>query len=249
MMRRYVCFVLAVQLIFLTSVGAQAVAPLSMSDVETLLKSKVSSGRIVNLIKERKVSFDLSKVTVKKLKSLGANQAVINAIDKYILTGMQIESEPSGAEVFVDGKFRGNTPLQISNIPTGKHELKVDKVQGYKDYATDIELLAGQTWKKVVVLEKRVDPGASPTITSPSPKRVESQQLVSVRVRTEPVNANIYLDDKYIGESPAEFLASVGSHHLRLVPTLSTKYETVEKDYSVRSNELNVIFLRLDSKR
>jgi hypothetical protein len=236
-------------LIVSIAVGAFAASPLSLTDVETLLKSKVNNGRIINLLKERKTSVELSTETVKKLKKLGANQAVINAIDKYILTGIQVESEPSGAEVFIDGKFRGATPLKILNIPTGKHELKIDKAEGYMDYVTEIELLPGQTWKNTVVLNKRDYPKAPPTNLPSRSKPADDRQMVSVRVRTEPVSVNIYLDDKFIGESPVEFLSLVGSHHLKLVPTLSSRYETVEKEFIVRRNELNVIFLRLNSKR
>jgi hypothetical protein len=248
-------FILFVVFVFvLNSVAAHAASPLSFTEIETLLKSKVSNDRIVILIKERKVSFVLTKVTVKKLKSLGANQAVINAIEKNIQAGMQIESEPSGADVFVDRKFRGNTPLHLSSIATGKHELRLDNIKGYKDYVIDIELLTGQAWKNTVVLKKLDDPASPPPELSSPPSNptrtpIGLQQMVAVRVRTEPVNANIYLDDKYIGESPAEFLALIGNHHLRLVPKLSAKYETVEKEFTVRSKELNVVFLRLNSKR
>jgi len=154
---RVCLFIVAfILLIVPIAVGASAAAPLSLSEVETLLKSKVSSGRIINLLKERKAGFELSKETVKKLKKLGANQSVIDAIGKYIFISVQVESDPSGAEVFIDGKFRGTTPLNLLNIPTGKHELRIDKVEGYLDYVAVIELLPGQTLKNTVVLNKLI---------------------------------------------------------------------------------------------
>lgn len=315
---------LAVFLLLLISVTASASAPLTLSNLETLFDSKVSSRRIVDLINERKVCFQLTKGALRRLKGLGAPPSVIKAIGKNAVAGLHVESEPTGAEVFLDGMFKGITPALFSKVLPGKHELQVGRVEGYQEYQAEIELLAGETRKDKVVLKKREQPIASTDSTTdylpevpiakheitrvgdaaelpmvrqeiiraadhtseapiakstrdgdqavslvpielkeiPAVKnrlvsgpnsqpagQVADRQLVTVHVTTEPVSARIYLNDKYIGASPAQFLVPVGNHQLRLVPTLSGRYETYEKQILVSSNALNVFSLRLDARR
>lgn len=323
---------LAVFLLLLISVAASASAPLTLSNLETLFDSKVSSGRIVDLINERKVCFQLTKGALKRLQGLGAPPSVIKAIGKNAVAGLHVESEPPGAEVFLDGMFKGITPALFSKVLPGKHELQVGRVKGYQEYQAEIELLAGETRKDKVVLKKREQPIASIDSTtdylpevpiakqeintvgdaaelpmarqeiiraadhpseatiakkeaervggqrgsevpktkqestgggeipvvkdrpvsapkSPAAGQLADRQLVTVHVTTEPVSASIYLNDKYIGASPAQFLVPVGNHQLRLVPTLIGRYEIYEKQILVSSNALNVFFLRLDAKR
>jgi hypothetical protein len=43
---------------------------------------------------------------------------------------LQVESEPSGAKVFVDGRNRGVTPLTIESLPVGTHVVVVDSSKG-----------------------------------------------------------------------------------------------------------------------
>lgn len=38
---------------------------------------------------------------------------------------LRVESDPSGAAVMIDGKPRGNTPLSLDDVPTGKHTVDV----------------------------------------------------------------------------------------------------------------------------
>lgn len=274
---------LAVFLLLLISVTASASAPLTLSNLETLFDSKVSSRRIVDLINERKVCFKLTKESLRRLKGLGAPPSVIKAIEKNAVAGLHVESDPPGAEVFLEGMFKGITPALFSKVLPGKHELQVGRVKGYQEYQAEIELVAGETRKEKVVLKKREQPIAStdsstgylpevpmakqeitrvggsaelPAVDQPvsAPNiqpavQVGDRQLVTVHVRTEPVSASIYLNDKYIGASPAQFLVPVGKHQLRLVPTLIGRYDTYEKQILVSSDALNVFSLRLDARR
>jgi tetratricopeptide (TPR) repeat protein len=51
---------------------------------------------------------------------------------KYVLSPaargtLNVTSKPSGSEVFLDGQFRGVTPLVIADVATGAHVLRVEK--------------------------------------------------------------------------------------------------------------------------
>lgn len=46
-----------------------------------------------------------------------------------------ISSEPSGATVSIDGRSRGTTPLELTDVTTGRHDLTLSR-DGYRDYNT-----------------------------------------------------------------------------------------------------------------
>jgi hypothetical protein len=50
-------------------------------------------------------------------------------------------SDPSAADILIDGEFYGNTP-SILKVPVGKHELEI-QLSGYKTYAIPLILEPG----------------------------------------------------------------------------------------------------------
>jgi hypothetical protein len=50
-----------------------------------------------------------------------------------------IASDPAGAEIYVDGKFVGQTPSTI-RLPSGTHRIEV-KSQGKQNWQRDLEVL------------------------------------------------------------------------------------------------------------
>ena len=42
-------------------------------------------------------------------------------------TYISVDSEPSGADIYIDGKHYGQTPNIITDLPMGKHEIKLEK--------------------------------------------------------------------------------------------------------------------------
>ena len=54
---------------------------------------------------------------------------------------VQFFSDPSGADIYIDGDFVGNTP-SILKVSVGKHELEIE-LSGYKTYAISLPLESG----------------------------------------------------------------------------------------------------------
>jgi hypothetical protein len=50
-------------------------------------------------------------------------------------------SDPSDADILIDGEFYGNTP-SILKVPVGKHQLEIQH-SGYKTYALSLSLEPG----------------------------------------------------------------------------------------------------------
>ena len=66
---------------------------------------------------------------------------------------VNIASNPSGADVSVDGEFVGNAPAALKLAP-GKHTLSV-KMTGYKDWSREITVYSGSEVQLTANLEKQ----------------------------------------------------------------------------------------------
>jgi len=56
---------------------------------------------------------------------------------------LKVDSNPLGAQVFVDGGFRGPTPLQLE-LSQGKHEVRLT-LPNYLDWEAQVEIKEGET--------------------------------------------------------------------------------------------------------
>jgi len=68
---------------------------------------------------------------------------------------VQISSEPSGANIFLDNLCIGITPLTIPSIPAGTHEIVI-RLSGYQDYRNTFNLSPGQTAQIQVALNRDI---------------------------------------------------------------------------------------------
>jgi len=59
------------------------------------------------------------------------------------LSKLQLESNPSGADIEVDGNFVGNTPSDVQ-ISEGDHTISVKKT-GFKDWERKLKVNAGSS--------------------------------------------------------------------------------------------------------
>ena len=75
--------------------------------------------------------------------------------EKPPLTGpasLQVVSRPAGAEVIVDGKSVGRTPLSMEMSP-GSHDIRLS-LPGFKGWATTVDVRAGRTTRVSGSLEQ-----------------------------------------------------------------------------------------------
>jgi len=71
-----------------------------------------------------------------------ASAAAFRADDHETKAGtgsLTISSDPTGAEIYIDGKFVGQTPSTIQ-LPSGSHRIEV-KLQGKQEWQRDLEVL------------------------------------------------------------------------------------------------------------
>jgi|GEM_PF-6568390 hypothetical protein len=83
------------------------------------------------------------------------------------LTGgiVNVNSNPNGAQVYMDSTYRGVTPISIENVEVGQHSILV-RLTGYQDYNTTITVTAGVV---TTVTANLVEEGEEPEPTPLNP--------------------------------------------------------------------------------
>ena len=66
---------------------------------------------------------------------------------------LQVVSRPSGAQVILDGKSIGRTPLSIAEISDGAHDIRLD-LPGFRGWATTVQVRPGEQTRVAASLEQ-----------------------------------------------------------------------------------------------
>ncbi len=99
---------------------------------------------------------------------------------------LRLQSNPSGAEAYVNGSFVGFTPVDFGVRP-GRHEVRFE-LAGYEPFVTTVNIGGGQTQQTVSGTLNRVQTAGSVNFTS------------------NPSGADVYVDGRYVGTSPTASL-------------------------------------------
>ena len=87
-------------------------------------------------------------------ETLAASVASSQQAPAVELITVECTSDPSGAEIYIDGDFYGST-ASFLKVPVGSHQVEY-KLPGYKTYSTALDLASGAGYKTVKAsLEKR----------------------------------------------------------------------------------------------
>jgi hypothetical protein len=67
--------------------------------------------------------------------------------------GLEIDSDPDGARVFVDGEEVGVTPIQLKDLPVGSRVVRVE-ADGYATWTTAARVVANRRARVSAVLQR-----------------------------------------------------------------------------------------------
>ncbi|WP_027881213.1 PEGA domain-containing protein [Meiothermus rufus] len=159
------------------------------SGAQVLLEGRVVGNTPLNLVlRPGRVDLELrlggyqnfrTTVQIRPGETTVVNATLAPAVQNGLL---QISSSPSGAQVFLNGRGVGNTPLSLS-VPPGRYELEL-RLEGYQNFRTTVVVGNGQT----------------------VPVSANLQALRgSLEVFTN-VEARIFLDGREVGQSRGGFL-------------------------------------------
>jgi len=147
-------------------------------------------------------------------------EITITEKDTFVLTGnleqlfgsLTVNSDPSGAEVVIDGQSKGRTPLNLDRIGAGIHEIKVTK--------------AGMTSiRKVTVIENT---------TNTATFKLEAT-IGFIKLIVNPW-ANIYINDKKVGVTPPldNLELKAGTYKLKIE---NPAFKPVLKDITLKAGQ------------
>ena len=134
---------------------------------------------------------------------------------------LQIESNPSGAKVYVDNAYRGRTPLAFALNP-GIHSVDV-RLDGYQPYSARVQVRAGQT-------------------TRVSPRLVRLVTTGVLRIDSSPQGANIIINGTPVGQTPMGVKLNSGSYDVELQ---MSGYQPYRARVQVRAGQTTSISPRL----
>ncbi|HNX17420.1 MAG TPA: PEGA domain-containing protein [Methanoregula sp.] len=109
------------------------------------------------------------------------------------------QSSPSGAALYLNGEFKGYSPMTFYGLSPGSYSMKAT-LSGYTPDSALVTVYAGQTATYYPVLSQ-----------SPQPR-----QTGTAYVTSNPNYASVYIDDNYYGKTPLTVNLYPGSHQVVL---------------------------------
>lgn len=161
--------------------GYQGIAPINVS---------VSPG--THRVQVKMPGYEEYSTTV----TVDAGKTVVLNVNLEPKSGtLVVDSTPSGASVYVDGTYRGTTPLTVELQP-GQHTINVT-LEGYKPYLATVNVPPGETVKITAKLEKKIATG-------------------TVWINSQPTGADVYVDGTWRGTTPLTLTLPPGTHTIEI---------------------------------
>ena len=129
--------------------------------------------------------------------------AVLQSIDRT--QEILVTSNPSGAKIYLDGVYQGETMVSqafpITGVSVGIHSV-VLQLDGYPDYSTSVSIVSG----------------GDPVEINAEMSRTPSRSTGSIQITSTPSGASIYLDDIYMSAQTPYTMTGVtaGEHTVTL---------------------------------
>jgi len=155
-----------------SKIGAKYIVTAKIIDVETsktVKADKVEANSLEKLSDQMDLlGFKLAGLTFKK----GGTEKVAKAFGK-----MFVQTEPSGAKVYLNGVKKGTSPLLLNKVPLGKVfiEVRKENMYAHKDVRLTEEKLTE------VILKLKMSTG-------------------NFFIKTDKTGLKVYLDSKYLGD-------------------------------------------------
>ena len=147
----------------------------------------------------------------------GDKEKVITAVLQMKTGSISVKSKPTGARIYLDGKEVGTTPDILESVASGSHEVEVRK-DGYDVSSKSVKVETDK--KKSVALELQINTG-------------------SISIKSEPVEARIFLDGKEVGTTPDTLLTVTPGRHE--VEVRKDRYEVWSESVDVKIGEENTL--------
>ena len=82
----------------------------------------------------------------------GAEPEPAGGAERFVGT-LQVDSRPTGAKVFVDGRLVGSTPVSVGNVRAGEHAVRLEH-DGYRRWSSSVRVVAAERNRVTASLER-----------------------------------------------------------------------------------------------
>ncbi|NIR49934.1 PEGA domain-containing protein [candidate division KSB1 bacterium] len=193
-------------------------------DDKNLQQQKITGGQTISIDSDKqpprfrimpKVVLPLALfvlVVVAGIANLPKIQSLFDDQSGYL----QINSEPEGAEILIDGKATGKkTPALLGSLNPGKHMLSL-RLPGHEEWSYTFTVTEHDTLSKV------------------APLVPDTTKFASLDINSNPIGAAIILDSRDTGQRTPAVLKNLqpGSYHIRLK---KDGYLVAEKTFDLTS--------------
>ncbi len=136
-----------------------------------------------------------------------------------------VNSVPSNAQVFLDGSFRGMTPITINQVSVGTHTLLL-RLSGYQDFQTTFTLSSGEHRTANVTLQR------------------DLPQDGTVKIQVDPFDARVSINGVDYGPAGGELTLTLhaGTHSLSVT---RSGYNPYNVSFTLSGGEYKTIPVRL----
>ena len=130
---------------------------------------------------------------------------------------MVIRSTPSRANVTLNGKWRGRTPLTLDDLPLGRYVVRV-VADGFRVAREEVTLSTRNASRTLNTrLTRNARAAAAPAPAAPNQDAAEAGFTGSLHVDSRPRGATVLLDGRHVGQTPLSLPdVAIGSHIVRI---------------------------------
>lgn len=154
-----------------------------------------------------------------------------------------------GAEVLVNGKFKGECPVDVL-VPEGRLNLKVQK---------EVDASTVRLFEQEIRIGDNVTKTVNVVLGAPQPKvgkphaqdltrdEMKKGSVLSITCRTDEMNADVYVDGTHRGTCPVDVRVSEGTSKLRVQKKVDAFNERIfEQEVRVGDGVVKNIVVQLD---
>jgi TolB-like protein len=196
-----------------------------MGNTPAILQGVTVGKRMIAIIKDGYVTY-IKVVTVETNKTTS-----IQAVLSYQTGSLEIDTEPSGADIYIDGYKKGTSPLTIT-LNIGTHKIKAIE-KNYQAYEKAVTI--GYKEQKSEDFQLTEEPG-------------------SLLVRVSPSPADVYIDEELKGEvnstTPALSIEKFpsGEHTVVIKKDGYKKYTETFETHAYQNKKIDAVLEKQETK-
>lgn len=213
---------------------------------------KVTPATLKNLETGRSFSFRFEKEDFQPLEKtirLESEKPVavaekLNPIPKKepppLVANLEVKSNPSGAEIFLNGKKTGKTtPAQIEDLPVGKYTIRLAK-KDFEAASQTVQIASAEPYSielKLKEIQKVPTPPPQPK-QEPEPKLKPTPTFSGVgniQIASRPSGADVYINGERKGQTPVTIKTQAGQ--VKVLVTAGPENLPCKETITVRPGE------------